>query len=111
MILKLNRDIDLTRVKNHLKNNIRSGLCMNDYSFEVNLIYKIIHEYSNYEDHQWTIYGLDIDKVEKELKELLVDISKLDKSLTWDCLNIFYRYKNLINQRHQVTKKYIRSDI
>jgi len=111
MILELNKDIDLKRVKNSLKNNINSGFCRNGYTFEVNLIYKIIHDHSNYEDYQWTIYGFNKDKVERELKSLLIDISKLDQSLTWDCLSIFYRYKNLINERHRITKKYIRSDI
>ena len=38
------------------------------YTFEVKLIYKIIHDHSNYERHQWTIFGFDKDIVQKELK-------------------------------------------
>ena len=110
MILELDRDIDLKKVKFNLLNKIKSGTCVNDYTFEVNLIYKIIHDHSNYERHQWTIFGFDKDIVEKELKYLLLEISKLDKNLTWDCLSIFHRYRSLLDERQQITKKYIRSN-
>ena len=73
----------------------------------MNLIYKIIHDHSNYERHQWTIFGFDKDIVEKELKYLLLEISKLDKKLTWDCLSIFHIYRSLLDDRQKITKKYV----
>jgi len=110
MILELDGNIDLNKVKNNLLNQIKSGTCVNNYTFEVNLIYKIIHDHSNYECHQWTIFGFERDIVERELKSLLLEISKLDRNLTWDCLSIFYRYQSLLDERQQMTKKYIRSN-
>ena len=108
MMLKLNSDICLSEVKRNLSSDIKKKRS-NNYSFEINLIFKIIHEYSNYEDHQWQIYGCNVDDVEKEIKSLLLGISRLDKSLTWDCISVFYRYKNLLKSRNETAIKYLRS--
>lgn len=108
MILKLDSDINLNLVKKDLINKIDSGKLNNNYSFESNLIFKIIHENSNYEDFQWILYGLQERIIERELKALLVSISFLDSSLAWDCLSIFSRYKNIISKRNKISKKYIR---
>jgi hypothetical protein len=108
MMLKLNSDICLSEVKRNLSSDIKKKRS-NNYSFEINLIFKIIHEYSNYEDHQWQLYGCNVDDVEKEIKSLLLGISRLDKSLTWDCISVFYRYKNLLKSRNETAIKYLRS--
>ena len=108
MMLKLNSDICLSEVKRNLSSDIKKKRS-NNYSFEINLIFKIIHEYSNYEDHQWQLYGCNVDDVEKEIKSLLLGISRLDKSLTWDCISVFYRYKNLLKSRKETAIKYLRS--
>lgn len=108
MMLKLNSDICLSEVKRNLSSDIKKKRS-NNYSFEINLIFKIIHEYSNYEDRQWQLYGCNVDDVEKEIKSLLLGISRLDKSLTWDCISVFYRYKNLLKSRNETAIKYLRS--
>lgn len=109
MMLKLNSDICLSEVRRNLSSDIKKKKFNNNYSFEINLIFKIIHEHSNYEDHQWQIYGCNVDDVEKEIKSLLLGISRLDKSLTWDCISVFYRYKNLLKSRNETAIKYLRS--
>ena len=78
-------------------------------SFESNLIFKIIHEKSNYEEYQWQLYLLNTDIVEREIKSLLIDISKLDKNLVWDCMSIFSRYKRIIKNRNKIANEYLRS--
>jgi len=109
MMLKLNSDICLSEVRRNLSSDIKKKRSNNNYSFEINLIFKIIHEHSNYEDHQWQIYRCNVDDVEKEIKSLLLGISRLDKSLTWDCISVFYRYKNLLKSRNETAIKYLRS--
>ena len=111
MYLVLKENIDLDSIKLDLKKKLNKKVLKNNYSFEINLIYKIIHEYSNYEEVQWRLFRHKKSFVEEQLRSLLIHISKLDKNLTWDCLSILTRYKNLYDIRHQITKKYIRSKI
>ncbi len=106
MILKLNENINIKKVKASLKNQIQKGLCKNNYDFEINLIYKIIHEHSNYELYQWQLFGNDKEIVEQEIKSLLIDITSLDRKLAWDCISIFSRYQSLYEHRNEVNKKY-----
>ena len=95
MILKLFSDIDLDHVKRDLRMLMKKGMFQKHYSFEISLIYKLIHEYSNYEEYQWSLYTLSKYEVERELKNLLISISRLDERLTWDCLSVFERYKKV----------------
>ena len=110
-VLKINPNIDIKGIKNSLIKSFDKEKNNNSYTLEVNLIYKIIHEYSNYEDYQWELYGYEKGFVEAELKSLLFKISELDKTLTWDCLSILSRYMNLYKTRNQINQKYIRSCI
>jgi hypothetical protein len=111
MILKLNDNINLNLVKQDLVIRLLEGSLENDYTFEVNLIYKIIHEYSNYEEIQWGFYSQDKIIVDKEIKSLLLSISSLDRRLTWDCQSVLKRYSNLYNERNVISKQYIRSKL
>ena len=110
MRLKLVNEIDLDEIKQDLHESIKKGFCKNSYSFEINLIYKIIHEYSNYENLQWSIYGDEKKVFIRKLKSLLIEISGLDRSLTWDCLSVLSRYKNIYKERNQLQMQYIRSN-
>lgn len=110
-VLKIDPNLDIKSVRKNLSKSSDKEINQNSYTLEVNLIYKIIHEYSNYEDHQWELYGYEKGFVEAELKSLLFKISELDKTLTWDCLTILSRYMNLYKTRNQINKKYIRSCI
>ena len=109
MLLKLQANIDVNQVRTELQCQIDRGYFKNDYPFEINLIYKIIHEYTNYEAYQWQIFGKDRKIVDKEIKSLLFEITTLDKDLTWDCLSVLSRYRNLYAMRKKITNKYIRS--
>ena len=108
MNLKLNKNIDLTKVKADLKNKLSKGSYKTSKSFEVTLIYKIIHEFSNYEDHMWGLYSYEKDYFQKEMSSLLASISKLDQALAWDCLDVLERYKNVYEGRHKLEKKYLK---
>jgi hypothetical protein len=107
MLLKLQANIDVNEIRSELQYQIDRGYCKNDYPFEINLIYKIIHEYTNYETYQWEIFGKDRKTVDKEISSLLFEITALDKKLTWDCLSVLSRYRNLYAMRKKITNKYI----
>ncbi len=109
MILKLDSKICIQDIKKDLISKINKGFIKNNYSFESNLIFKIIHEKSNYEQYQWQLYLHNTDIVEKEIKSLLIDISKLDNNLAWDCMSIFSRYKTIIKNRNKIANKFLRS--
>ena len=109
MILKLRNNINLLDIKNDLKEKLARSHSNKKYPFEVLLIYKIIHEWSNYEDFQWRLYSYSQHQVEKEMKTLLIQISKLDRSLTWDCMSIYSRYSNIYRERAEISNKYLRN--
>ena len=110
MVLKIQKNININQLRDDLKHEIDNGLRRNDYSIEINLIYKIIHKYSNYEDHMWTLSGLDKKTYCQNINSLLVEISKLDPSLAWDCIDVYCRYENKYNQRHKTYNQYFRSN-
>ena len=108
MQLKIDSDICLLDIKGDLSHDIKNGKLKNSYSYEINLIYKVIHEYSNYEEFQWSLFSKDIKFVKQNLGSLLLEISSLDRSLAWDCMSVLSRYENLYERRHQIAKKYLR---
>ena len=110
MLLKLQENINVDEIKGALQQQIDAGWCRNNYPFEINLIYKIIHEYTNYELYQWQIYGDDKKIVDREIRSLLIKISTLDTSLTWDCLSILSRYRNLYTFRKKINNQYIKEN-
>jgi len=110
MLLKLQENINVDAIKGDLQQQIDKGCCKNNYPFEINLIYKIIHEYTNYELYQWQIYGDDKKIVDREIRSLLIKISTLDTSLTWDCLSILSRYRNLYTFRKKINNQYIKGN-
>tara|TARA_B100000212_G_scaffold334384_1_gene304982 strand:+ start:254 stop:589 length:336 start_codon:yes stop_codon:yes gene_type:complete len=109
MLLKLDSDVSIDDVKNDLNEKIKNGYCKNEYTFSINLIYKLIHEHSNYEDYQWQLYRFERKVVNRNITSLLRDISSLDKALTWDCMSILARYQNQFSYRNEIAKRYIRS--
>ena len=110
MLLKLQENINVDAIKGALQQQIDAGCCRNNYPFEINLIYKIIHEYTNYELYQWQIYGDDKKIVDREIRSLLIKISTLDTLLTWDCLSILSRYRNLYTFRKKINNQYIKEN-
>ena len=108
MSLKLNKNINLSTVKFAVLKQMTCSQRTNKYPFEIQLIYKIIHEHSNYEEHQWSLFFQTRKNVLKNFTSLLLEISYLDSSLTWDCISVLSRYMNLYEQRHEITQKYLR---
>ena len=74
-VLKIDPNLDIKSVKNSLARSLNKDISYKNYTLEVSLIYKIIHEHSNYEDYQWELYGYEKGFVEAELKSLLFKIS------------------------------------
>ena len=71
-----------------------------NYEEDQEIVYKILHEFSNYDEVIWSLYRNNDSKfIHKQLQLILVEISKLDPSLTWACMKIIKRYKNQFNQR------------
>ena len=90
--LRLNEKIDLKYIfleaqKEFIKNE------NNDFCENQNLIYFLIHRYSNYEKIMWSFWKQEKSYVFKEIKNILLEISKLDRSLSWDCDLVLKRYK------------------
>lgn len=101
--IKLNSNIDLIKIKEVVKKRIKFKSIHKKYFDEdQEIVYTILHKFSNYESLVWSMYK-DLDKkfIHKQLKLVLLEISKLDISLTWACLHIFERYKKDFNIRKQ----------
>ena len=93
--IKLNSNIDLSKIKEVIKKRIKYKSIHKKYFDEdQEIVYTILHKFSNYESLVWSIYR-DLDKkfIHKQLKLALLEISKLDASLTWACIRILKRYK------------------
>ena len=63
----------------------------------------------------WDFYKQDYSFVINQLSTLLLDISKLDKDLSWSCQIILDRYKKDFNVKHKksfyVENNYLELDI
>lgn len=99
-ILKLNRGINFYNIKRSINNKNKNRTHRKDYEEDQEIVYKILHEFSNYDEVIWSLYKNNDSKfIHKQLLLILVEISKLDPSLTWACMKIIKRYKNQFNQR------------
>ena len=99
-ILQLNKSINLNNIKKTIKNKNKYRLSKRYYEEDQEVVYRILHEFSNYDEIIWSLYKNKSRKfVNNQLRLLLVEISKLDPSLTWACMKIIKRYKNQYDQR------------
>ncbi len=96
--LQLSPNVDLKTVKNQALN--LKQLKYASYSQDQDIIYFLIHNYSNYEEIMWSLYKREKDYVLSQLKNLLFEISKLDSKLTWDCQIVYERYKRAYKIKH-----------
>tara|TARA_B100001057_G_C22574756_1_gene842602 strand:+ start:162 stop:509 length:348 start_codon:yes stop_codon:yes gene_type:complete len=87
--LTLEKGIDLDKIRDDISSKRFSRYS----SKEQCLIYELIHRHSNYEAIMWDFYKQDYHFVINQLSTLLLDISKLDKDLSWSCQIILDRYK------------------
>ena len=99
--IKLKQNIDFNKIKKSLE--YRQKYRPNHkkhFEEDQEVVYRILHEFSNYDEIIWSLYKNKGRKfVNNQLKLVLIEISKLDPSLTWACMKIFKRYKNQYNQR------------
>ena len=100
-VFKLHSNIDLNMIKKTLKRQIKHRPAHKSYFKEdQEIVYTILHKFSNYENVIWSMYmNKNREFVHQCLNQILLDISKLDSSLTWACMKIFKRYKREYNSR------------
>ena len=88
-LIKFFSDIDIQKIKKSLKESSIHPVTEQD------LVYSILHEYSNYDKVVWSLYSCDDSQfVHGQIKQALIAISNIDSSLTWACMEILERYKS-----------------
>jgi len=99
-ILQLKNRINLDKIRKSIKDKNKNKTYKKNYDEEQEIVYTILHEFSNYDEVIWSLYKTNNRKlIHDQLQFILIEISKLDPSLTWTCRKIFKRYKNQYNQR------------
>ena len=100
-IFKLDETIRIEEIKMNLKKKSNSSsLNKNHFEQEQEIVYTILHKFSNYESIIWSIYQtFSQNFIHSQLRHILLEISKLDASLTWACMKIFDRYKRQYKSR------------
>ena len=99
-ILQLKNRINLDKIRKSIKDKNKNKTHKKNYDEEQEIVYTILHEFSNYDEVIWSLYKTKNRKlIHDQLQFILIEISKLDPSLTWTCRKIFKRYKNQYNQR------------
>ena len=99
-ILQLKDRINLDKIRKSIKDKNKNKTHKTNYDEEQEIVYTILHEFTNYDEVIWSLYKTKNRKlIHDQLQFILVEISKLDPSLTWTCRKIFKRYKNQYNQR------------
>ena len=100
-LLKLHSNIDLNEIKKMLKQKTKyRPIHKSHFEEDQEIVYTVLHKFSNYENVIWSMYmNNNRAFVHKCLNQILLDISKLDSSLTWACMKIFKRYKRHYNSR------------
>ena len=88
-LIKFFSDIDIQKIKKSLKESSIHSVTEQD------LVYSILHEYSNYDKVVWSLYACDDSQfIHSQIKQALITISNIDSSLTWACMEILERYKS-----------------
>jgi hypothetical protein len=100
-VFKLHSNIDLNMITKTSKRQIKNRLAhKSNFKEDQEIVYTILHRFSNYENIIWSMYqNNNREFVHQQLNHILVEISKLDSSLTWACMKIFKRYKREYNSR------------
>lgn len=101
--LKLNPDLNINLIRKNAENKFKKGICV-DESFGQFLIYSILHKHSNYEKKMWSLYKRDKKFVMRKIKKILLEISLLDQTLTWDCLEVEKRYENKYEEKNRKSR-------
>ena len=98
--LTLNPDIDYLLIKNKHTNSLSYDISsVNENKTNKTIIFEIIHMHSNYENIMWNFWKQEKKSCIKEMTNLLFEISKLDRMLTWDCQDVLAYYENDYEKR------------
>ena len=102
-ILKLDGKIQINEIKKNLEKRIKTrSLSKIHFEYEQEIVYTILHKFSNYETIMWSLYqNFSPNFIHKQFRHILLEISKLDTSLTWACMTIFDRYKSQYKSREK----------
>tara|TARA_B100000989_G_scaffold84109_1_gene60309 strand:+ start:1495 stop:1815 length:321 start_codon:yes stop_codon:yes gene_type:complete len=87
--------------KKHVWKNLKQ---FGHKSPEQALIYRLIHKYTNYEEIMWSFYKEDKSFVMDQIKNILLEISRKDRTLAWDCEEIKKRYRRLYFEKNSKSK-------
>lgn len=112
--LTLNPDIDYLLIKNKHTNSLSYDISsVNENKTNKTIIFEIIHMHSNYENIMWNFWKQEKKSCIKEMTNLLFEISKLDKMLTWDCQDVLAYYENDYETHHkksQLVESFVHSN-
>ncbi len=112
-IFKLDEKIQINEIKKNLEKRIKTRP-LNKCTFELEqeIVYTILHKFSNYETIMWSLYqNFSPNFIHKQFRHILLEISKLDTSLTWACMTIFDRYKSQYKSREKRSSYVVNTSI
>ncbi len=95
--LILDDNINYSYIREVVESN-RNNL---EENINITLIFKLIHDYSNYEKVMWDFWKNSKSYCIRELTSVLNQISSLDRDLTWDCFDVLSYYENSYDQHHK----------
>lgn len=112
-IFKLDEKIQINEIKKNLEKRIKTRpLDKCNFELEQEIVYTILHKFSNYETIMWSLYqNFSPNFIHKQFRHILFEISKLDTSLTWACMTIFDRYKSQYKFREKRSSYVVNASI
>tara|TARA_B100000401_G_C52406362_1_gene531365 strand:- start:198 stop:572 length:375 start_codon:yes stop_codon:yes gene_type:complete len=112
-IFKLDEKIQINEIKKNLEKRIKTRpLNKCNFELEQEIVYTILHKFSNYETIMWSLYqNFSPNFIHKQFRHILLEISKLDTSLTWACMTIFDRYKSQYKSREKRSSYVVNTSI
>ena len=112
-IFKLDEKIQINEIKKNLEKRIKTRpLDKGNFELEQEVVYTILHKFSNYETIMWSLYqNFSPNFIHKQFRHILLEISKLDTSLTWACMTILNRYKSQYKSREKRSSYVVNTSI
>ena len=79
-IFKLDEKIQINEIKKNLEKRIKTRpLNKCNFELEQEIVYTILHKFSNYETIMWSLYqNFSPNFIHKQFRHILLEISKLD---------------------------------
>jgi len=110
MMLKLYDNINPQSVREKVEKTLyprHLEIRPNTYiSLEQFIINTYIHRHSNYNEVMWSFWSESKGYCLREMSNLLIEISKLDKDLSWDCFETLKKYE-VFYEKHHMRSQYV----